>query len=161
MKALVFAIALILPVPLQAQSTAAAVPAAAPAAAPAVSMPIGTRVGEMPTGYNDGGRRDPFSSLVRPKRTGPASLDGKPRTGLATLALADVTVKGIVKVGSTMQAILEAPSKQSFMARVKDRLLDAWVQSIDAAGVVFAEEVTTGTPPQVRKGLRPAGEEVR
>jgi len=156
MKALVFAIALVLPAPLHAQATASA----APAATPAVNIPIGTRVGEMPTGYNDGGRRDPFSSLIRPKRTA-MMPDGKPRTGLATLALADVTVKGVVKIGTTMQAILEAPGKQSFMARVKDRILDAWVQSIDAAGVVFAEDVTVGTPTQVRKSLRPQGEEVR
>ena len=157
MKVLALVIALVLPVSLEAQSAAAA----APPAAPAITIPVGTRVGEMPTGYSDGGRRDPFSSLVRPKRTGPASTDGKPRTGLAALALADVTVKGVVKIGTTMQAILEAPGRQSFMAKVKDRLLDASVQSIDAAGVVFAEDVATGTPPQVRKTLRPTGEEVR
>jgi hypothetical protein len=155
MKPLVFAVALVLPVSVEAQTAATA------ATPPAVTIPVGTRVGEIPTGYNDGGRRDPFAALIRPKRTGPLAADGRPRTGLATLPLADVTVKGIVKVGSQMQAILEAPGKQSFMARVKDRIMDAWVHSIDATGVVFAEDVGTGTPPQVRKGLRPTGEEVR
>jgi hypothetical protein len=152
----VMAIAVLVPVSAAAQSAsveAASVPA---------TIPVGTRVGEMPTGYADGGRRDPFATLVRPKRTGPAmSEGGKPKTGLAALALADVTVRGIVKAGPVMMATIETPSKQSFTARVKDRILDAVVKSIDANGVVFAEETGSGASVDVRKALRPTGEEVR
>ena len=156
MKALaVMAIAMLVPVSAAAQS-----PSVESAAMPA-TIPIGTRVGEMPTGYADGGRRDPFSTLVRPKRTGPAMGDGKPKTGLAALALADVTVRGIVKAGPTMMATIETPSKQSFTARVKDRILDAVIKTIDANGVVFAEETGSGASVDVRKALRPTGEEVR
>ena len=151
----VMAIAILVPVSAAAQS-----PSAEPAAIPA-TIPIGTRVGEMLTGYVDGGRRDPFTTLVRPKRTGPAMLDGKPKTGLAALALADVTVRGIVKAGPTMMATIETPSKQSFTARVKDRILDAVIKTIDANGVVFAEETGSGASVDVRKALRPTGEEVR
>jgi len=156
MKAPVLALTLLMPVPAAAQS--AAPPTAA--AAPALAIPLGTRVGESPSGYEDGGRRDPFTSLVTPKRTGTAAADGRPRSGLAALALADVTVKGVVRSGATMLAILEAPGRQSFVTRVKDRLLDATVKSIDSGGVVFAEQAGPSTT-DVRKALRPTGDEVR
>lgn len=159
MKTVVFAALLMLPVSAVAQSVTTA--AAAPEATPVPTIAVGTRVGDLPTGYEDGGRRDPFASLVVSKRTASATADGRPRTGLGAMSLADVTVKGLVKSGSTMLAILEVPGKQSFVARVKDRLLDATVQSIDAAGVVFAEHAGSGTPTQVRKALRATGEEGR
>lgn len=128
------------------------------------SIPVGTRVGELPTGYDDGHRRDPFASLIATRRTAsPSTGDpNRPRTGLASLALSDVTVRGIVRSDKAMFAILEAPNKQSFVARVRDHLMDATVQSIDAGGVVFTEQ-NEGLGPvnQVRKALRPSGEEVR
>lgn len=94
-----------------------------------------------------------------PKRLA-GNADTRPKAGLAGLSLADVQVKGVVKNGDTMLAILEAPGKQSFVARVKDRLADASIQSIDRDGVVFAEQTGGGASLPVRKALR-AGEEVR
>ncbi len=68
--------------------------------------------------------------------------------------LADVIVRGIVRSGSTSLAILEGPNKQSFVTRVKDRLLDATIVSIDADGVVFSEQVEgSRATTQVRKSL--------
>jgi hypothetical protein len=135
-------------------------PALANTAAP---IPVGSRVGELPSGYDEGGRRDPFSTLVAPRRTAAAAVPGaRPRSGLASLALADITVRGLLKSGKTMLAILEGPNKQSFVARLNDKLLDATVQTIDTDGVVFAEQIDPSmTPNQVRKTLRPAGEELR
>ena len=126
-------------------------------------IPVGSRVGELFSTYDDGGRRDPFASLVVVRRTEtPAVVDSRPRRGLAALSLADVAVRGIVKNGATMLAIIEGPNKQSFVARTSDELLDASIASIDGAGVVFAQHVDTGMPPNhVRKSLRPAGEELR
>ncbi len=87
---------------------------------------------------------------------------GRPRTGLAAIAIADVTVRGIVKNGPSMMAILESPDHKSFVARPKDRLLDASIQSIDAAGVVFTEAVDgAGPAQQVRKALRAPAEDVQ
>jgi hypothetical protein len=144
-------------------------PATAPAAVgPAMSsvpaaIPVGSRVGELFSTYEDGGRRDPFASLVVVRRADTAaSADSRPRRGLAALALADIAVRGIVKNGSTMLAIIEGPNKQSFVARASDELLDASIATIDGAGVVFAQHVDGGMPPNhVRKSLRSAGEEVR
>lgn len=133
---------------------------------------VGVRVGDPPSGdvvagYDSGGRRDPFVSLVVPRRpatTAAAAEAGPRRTGLAALAVADAHVRGIVKHGGEMLAIVEGTDNQSFVVHVKDRLLDADVKSIDARGVVFVERVegATGAPPrEIRKPLRGAAEGIR
>ena len=150
-----------------AGQTANAAPGAAAvvpglAAAPA-HIPVGSRVGEAATGYDDGGRRDPFASLVAVKRTAAVKVaPGRPRAGLGALSLADIVVSGIVKSGTATIAILEGPNKPSYVSRVKDQLVDAVVVRIDSEGVVFAEDAGPGAAAtRVRKNLRPAGEEVR
>ena len=87
------------PMPVQPAAPLPTQPAATPqlAARRPPAIPVGTRVGEMPTGYDAGGRRDPFFSLIAPKRVA-ASSGGvnslRPRSGLASIALADVTGQG-------------------------------------------------------------------
>jgi Tfp pilus assembly protein PilP len=142
------------------------------AAAPALAqerMPLGTHVGnaESTSGYQDGGRRDPFISLMTPKKSAvPAgATSSRPRAGLAGLTLADVAVKGIVHSGPAVLAVLEGPEGRSFIAHSKDRLQDAVVKSIDADGVVFVEQVVdaVGTvhSRDVRKTLRSTAEGIR
>ena len=114
-------------------------------------------------GYDSGGRRDPFVSLVVPRRPAAtrAAESGPRRTGLSALSVADAQVRGIVKHGTEMLAIVEGADNQSFVLHVKDRLFDAEVRAIDARGVVFVErlEAEDGrTPREIRKPLRPAGE---
>jgi hypothetical protein len=162
MKRFVLTILLVAPVPVLAQVPD---PAAAPVPA---SITVGMRVGELPTTYDDGGRRDPFTSLVMPKRQALPGTGGRVRPGLGNMVLADVVVRGIIRSGASMFAILETPGKQSYVAKVKDRLADATIQSIDANGVVFLEIDGTGQPAnpasKVRKDLRSAedaGEEDR
>ena len=129
-------------------------------------IPIGTLVGQPQSGYDDGARRDPFVTLIQPKR--PVAEPGtaaKGRRGLQTIAVADITVRGIVKNGTVMIAILEGPDRQSYMARQQDRLLDAVVKTIDAQGVVFVEQMqgvtTSARLSELRKTLRPAAEVIR
>jgi hypothetical protein len=166
------AIALLVAVPAAAFAQAQP-PAPAPPPVPARSaavpivpsvIPVGSRVGILPSGYDDGGRRDPFGSLVTPKRSAtPGSIENaRPKTGLASLSLADVVVTGISKVGETRLAILAGPNKMSFVARPKDRLYDATVLSIEADGVIFSEQIEgSRATSQVRRSLRPAGEDFR
>lgn len=100
---------------------------------------VGSRVGlSSPSGYDDGGRRDPFVSPVVPKKS--AQPSGRPAVGLASLSVTDVIVTGIVRSGKVAVAILQAPDGKSFMAKGQDRLGDAVVKSIDAQGVVFTAE---------------------
>ncbi|MEO8480572.1 MAG: hypothetical protein ABI634_00080 [Acidobacteriota bacterium] len=153
-------------VPLLAQapgtSQTAVVPAPGLATIPA-AIHIGSRVGDLPTGYDEGSRRDPFASLIVARRAASQSgADGsRARTGLSNVALADVNVRGVIRSGTTIFAILEAANKQSFTVRPKDRLLDAVVISIDKDGVTFADQTTGMTPSQVKKTLRAAGEDIR
>jgi hypothetical protein len=137
-----------------------AVTAASPAFA---QIPVGTRVGDVviPSGYDSGGRRDPFTSLIAPKRPAPGQITGRLMTGLKSFALADVTVTGVARLGSQWMAILENADKQSYVARVKDALSDATIKTIDAQGVVFVEAFQPGStarPQEVRKLLRSLAE---
>ena len=121
-------------------------------------IPVGARVGELLTSYDSGGRRDPFASLIEPKRSSEDAVLRRP-AGLAGVALADVLVRGVVRKGDMMLAILEGPDRKSYVSRVNDRLLDATVARIDADGVIFAENTERGMAPNhLRKGLRPTGE---
>ena len=103
---------------------------------------VGTKVGE-PRPVNAGsydslGRRDPFVSLITPKK---GSTDTTPRAshGLASFMLADVVVTGISRKGSEGMAILQGSDRQSYVARVNDKIADAIIKRIDAQGVVFLE----------------------
>jgi hypothetical protein len=148
---------------------AAVVVLAASAASAHAQIPVGTYVGATaPGGYDSAGRRDPFVSLITPRRPAPSTLPTGTRsttTGLRSIALADVAVTGVVRKGNVMLAILHgAGQPQSYVARVNDRIMDAVVKSIDAQGVVFVEVVAPGTgarPQELRKALRGAAEGYR
>ena len=155
-------------VPPAAAATPPAAPAAGvvlPGAPPPVpaTIPIGTRVGMPPSNYEDGSRRDPFTSLVAVRVTASTRPAGsRNAAALPDLVLADVTVRGVVKSGASILAILEGPNRKSFVARPNDKLRDASVQSIDTTGVVFSEQPGPGTrPTSVRKTIRPAGEDIQ
>jgi hypothetical protein len=123
---------------------------------------VGTKVGESAPSagtYESLGHRDPFVSLIQPRRGTTPSV---PRvgTGLGSFAVADVLVRGIVKKGDIWMAILESSDRQQYIAKVKDRLSDAVVKSIDRESVVFMEsgDANYGRPKEVRKMLRTADE---
>lgn len=169
MTARVVVLSLALAAPALAQEAPATLPEAPQTAGPVIpatpaAIPVGSRVGELMSSYDSGGRRDPFGSLITPRRntgTGDGPSE-RPPAGLAGVALADVLVRGVVRNGDTMLAILEGPNRQSYVSRVEDRLLDATVVRIDADGVIFGERVERGMAPNhLRKSLRPAGDQVQ
>jgi hypothetical protein len=102
--------------------------------------------------YLDEGRRDPFGSLIAPVVAVPVRASTT-RVGLAGVSADDVAVRGIVRHGSEMIAILETPARQSFVVRAKDRLSDSSVLAIDAKGVVFARSRTDGVTSRVTKPI--------
>jgi Tfp pilus assembly protein PilP len=125
-------------------------------------LKIGTRVGVADvSGYDSGGRRDPFASLIvdRPA-TAAAATPARRAQGLAGLAMADVSVKGIITNGQKWIAIIAAPDGTTYMARPNDRLHDAVVRRIDRDAVIFfaqVEDVTGAVRSrEVRKELRPS-----
>lgn len=126
-------------------------------------IPVGTYVGGTVSGYDSAARRDPFVSLIAPKRPTPTQPGaGRPlQPGLRSISLADVSVTGVLRRGTVMMAILQGPDRQSYVAKIQDRLMDAVVKRIDAQGVVFAEVVEPGMgarPQEIRKALRGAAE---
>jgi hypothetical protein len=125
-------------------------------------IPIGSRVGAPPSGYDDGSRRDPFVSLLSTKRqapNAPAPIGGKKGSGLAAVSVNDVLVRGIVRNGQNIMATLEGPDGKQFVARRQDKLQDAVIKTIDKDGVVFVAQsvdvVGAAHPREVRKGLHP------
>jgi hypothetical protein len=127
---------------------------------------VGTKVGGPPPAtagegkYESLGRRDPFMSLIAPRRASSSGIP-VPRSshGLGSFVLADVTVTGLTRKGADRMAILQGPDKTSYVAKVNDKIADAVIKSIDALGVVFVDIPEAGSglrPQEIRKLLRPA-----
>ena len=120
-------------------------------------IPVGSRVGTTPaSGYDDGGRRDPFLTLITAKRA--ATSPTRTGVGLAGLSVTDVVVTGIVRGGKVGVAILQGPDGKSFTAKAQDRLEDAVIKAIEADTVVFIAQVADAAgvahPKEVRKSIR-------
>ena len=70
--------------------------------------------------------------------------------------MGDVAVRGIARVSGSVTAILEGLDRRTFVARPKDKLLDAVIVRIDERGVVFAATVTGdrfASLSEIRKNL--------
>jgi hypothetical protein len=103
---------------------------------------VGSRVGESPTSYDDGSRRDPFASLIVPKPTPtsrPAAGSGPVAAGLGGVSVTDVVVKGVIRSGNTLIALLQGPDGRTYMAKRQDRLHDGVISRIEIDAVVFTE----------------------
>lgn len=149
---------------LMSATVAAQVPTATQASAPMPPTPlkIGTRVG-LPekSGYDDGGRRDPFVSLIVERvqmvPTSGDSMEARAK-GLAGVAVVDVAVKGIITSGEKWLAIIAGPNGAMYLAHTDDKLHDGSVRRIDRDAVVFLARVQDGTGKivsrEVRKGIR-------
>jgi Tfp pilus assembly protein PilP len=146
------------------------VAAQSPSPQPApVELKIGTRVGlPVTSGYDDGGRRDPFVSLIREQSPAVAStgvsVQARPK-GLPGLSVNDISVKGIITSGEKWIAIVAGPDGKSYMAHTDDKLFDGAVRGIARDHVVFLARVPDGTGKviarEVRKGIRATAGEGR
>jgi len=133
------------PAPPPAAPSAPANPVAPPAAAaapqapaPAASAP-GLPQPENYT-YNSDGRRDPFTSLVgtgaNVETRTPARGDGA-----STLAVADISVRGIMQSRGALVAMVEGPSRKTYIVHQGDKLLDGMIKTITPQGLVLIQEV--------------------
>jgi hypothetical protein len=128
----------------------------------AAQIPVGTKVGEprpiSAGSYDSLGRRDPFVSLVQPRRATDAAVP-RASKGLASFMLADVVVTGVSRKDDVRFAILQGPDRQSYVAKVNDKIADAVIRRIDAQGVVFVDLPRPGDTnrlQETRKVLRSA-----
>lgn len=112
---------------------APAAPAAPQAPATATPAPVETFT------YEPGRRRDPFVSLLtRTERRG-SSQTGE---GITSLAVDDLSVRGIVATSTGYIAMVKSPNGKTFLVRPNDRLLDGTVKTISAQGLVILQDVS-------------------
>jgi hypothetical protein len=109
--------------------------------------------------YDPAGRRDPFVSLLR-RGADPRTSGSRP-AGVPGLMIGEVTVKGIVKDRSGFIAMIQGPdTKQTFIIRPGEKLLDGTVKAITADAVVFSQDVNDPLSmvkqKEIRKTVRPA-----
>jgi hypothetical protein len=145
----------------QAPQPAAAQPAAAQPAPGQPGAPHAATAAAPPApasySYDGAGRRDPFVSLLR---RGTDSGTSRPK-GLSGLAIAEITVKGIVRDRSGFIAMVQGPdTKQTFIIRSGEKLMDGTVKAITADGVVFSQDITDPLSlvkqKEIRKTVRTA-----
>ena len=147
---------------LMAQTPAAGRPPAqqqAPAAKPPEAAPApGAKAQPQPEtySYSQGGRRDPFVSLVS-RGIEPAAT-GRRGNGLAGLATAEISVRGVLLSQGSYVAMVQGPDMKTYIVRANDRLLDGTVKSVGVQGLVIVQEVNDPLSlikqREVRKGLR-------
>ncbi len=96
--------------------------------------------------YDNEGKRDPFTSLMKvAKRAEPAKilapppLDQRP-PGLAGLLVAEVTVTGIAKGPNSQMAVLRGIDDISYFAKEGTKLFNGYIEGIQGDTVVFVRE---------------------
>jgi Tfp pilus assembly protein PilP len=106
--------------------------------------------------YNPQGRRDPFMSLLR-KATAEENTRVREK-GLKGFLIQEIALKGIIKdTEGNFLAFFQAADGKSYWGRAKDRLFDGEIIAIDAANVMFRQEVADPLSPartkEVKKSL--------
>jgi hypothetical protein len=132
----------------QAPNAAPAPPATAVAAPPAPDTYT----------YNAEGRRDPFVNLVARGADSKTASRGLNADGLASLTVADVSVRGVMQSRGGYVAILQGSDHKTYIARANDRLQDGTIRKISAQGLLILQEVTDPLSlvkqKEIHKGLR-------
>jgi type IV pilus assembly protein PilP len=127
-----------------AQAPAPAPPPAAPPAAPGQppagatpAPPAGTPAPEDYT-YEPDGRRDPFLNLLG---TGVEPTVGRRGEGAAGLAVAEITVRGIVESRGELLAMIQGPDNKTYIVHEGDKFVDGTIRSVTAQGLIIVQEV--------------------
>jgi type IV pilus assembly protein PilP len=139
--------------PAQAPPAAAAQPSGAPAAP---QEPQGGYT------YDPAGRRDPFVSLVRRGSDSARSEPGSRPTGLAGIAVGELTLKGTMESRSGYVALVQGPDLKTYIAKPGDRLFDGAIRTITGNAMVLIQQVndplSLEKEREVRKTLRQTDE---
>ena len=126
------------PPPAPANSAAPPAAAAAAQSPPAPAAPGPPQPGNYT--YDSDGRRDPFTSLIG---TG-ANVETRmpPRgEGASMLAVADISVRGIMQSRGALVAMVEGPARKTYIVHQGDKLLDGMIKTITPQGLVLIQEV--------------------
>jgi Tfp pilus assembly protein PilP len=108
--------------------------APASAAAPAAKAPPA----EIYT-YQSDGRRDPFLSLLG---TGTDAREETKRVdGPGGMAVAEVSVRGVVQSRGALIAMIQGPDSKTYVVHQGDRFFDGTIRSITPQGLIVTQEV--------------------
>jgi Tfp pilus assembly protein PilP len=109
--------------------------------------------------YHAEGRRDPFLTLVR---RGLDGQRGKRLEGVAGLAVAEITLKGVLASKGAYFGMIQGPDLRTYVVHPNDRLLDGMVKAITADSIVIVQDVndplSLTKQREIRKTLRVAEE---
>jgi Tfp pilus assembly protein PilP len=135
-----------------------------PAVAQSKAVPAKPAAPEEETfSYRAEGRRDPFLTLVRRGSDGLAG--GKRPQGVAGLAVAEITLKGVLMSKGAYFGLVQGPDLRTYVVHPNDRLLDGSVKSIAPDSIVLIQDVndplSLTKQREVRKALRVAEEVVK
>jgi len=124
-------------------------------AAPAPAAPPPSAVPAPPAeiyAYQSEGRRDPFLSLTG---TGsePKSISRRGE-GAAGLAVADISVRGIMQSRGSLVAMVEGPDKKTYIVHQGDKFLDGTIKSITPQGLIVEQEVNDPLSLVKRREIR-------
>jgi type IV pilus assembly protein PilP len=140
--------------PSQAATPAPAQPAkpAAPAPTPPQTPAQAALPAEAYT-YQPEGRRDPFVNL-----TGTGSSEPKLTTrsgeGPTGLAVADLSVRGVMESRGSLVAMIEGPDKKTYIVHQGDKLLDGTIKSITPQGLIVEQVVNDPLSLVKRREIR-------
>jgi type IV pilus assembly protein PilP len=147
-------------------SAAAQAPPAASGPAPAVSPsaqkgPVTTLPPIESYSYDPAGRRDPFVSLVA-RGADAGSPAGRSADGLPGLSVNEVSVRGVLRSGGALVAMVQGPDRKTYIVHANDRFLDGTVKSVTPQGIVVLQEVNDPLSlvkqKEIRKTLRGSDE---
>jgi len=116
----------------QPQTPPAATPAP-PAAPQAPPPPPETYV------YQSSGRRDPFLSPFG--GSSESRQTSRRGDGPAGMALAEISVRGILQSRGTLVAMVQGPDNRTYIVHQGDKLLDGTIKSVIAQGLIVIQEV--------------------
>jgi Tfp pilus assembly protein PilP len=89
--------------------------------------------------YRAEGRRDPFQTLAGNGTT--AAAASRKGEGPAGLAVADVSVRGVMQSRGALVAMIMGPDNKTYIVHQGDKLLDGTIRTITPQGLVVVQEV--------------------
>ena len=120
-------------------------PTPAPTAPPAVSTEAYT--------YQADGRRDPFLNISGTGTETKAAVSRKGE-GPSGLAVADLSVRGVIMSRGALVAMVEGPDKRTYIVHQGDKLLDGTIKSITPQGLVVEQVVNDPLSLVKRREIR-------
>lgn len=114
--------------------------------------------------YDPAGRRDPFISLMRRGNENATNETGERPSGLAGIAVGELTLKGTMQAREGFVALVHGPDLKTYIVKPGDKLFDGTIRAITSNAMVLMQEVndplSLEKQREVRKVLR-QGDEVK